>query len=76
MIVGAGLSKAVLLRFCTPSIAPPAVLVAGVPGPGLAAGVVCDSARQAKRMGARTKTRANGQYLIGPLTEGLIVDLR
>ena len=76
MIVGAGRSKAVLLKFCTPLIAPPDALVAGVPGAGLAARAVCDSAIPAKRMGIRRKTCNTGEYLTDPLTEALIIDLR
>ena len=76
MILGAGRSKAVLLKFCAPSIAPPDALVAGVPGAGLAARAACDSARQAKRTAVRKKARANIEYLIGPVTQGIIVDLR
>jgi len=66
----------VLLKFSNPSIASPDPLVTRVPGAGLAARDVCDSARQAKRTAARRKTRANGEYLIGPVTQGIIVDLR
>ncbi len=76
VIVGCGPSKGVLLKFCMPSITPPDALIAEVPGAGLVAPAVCDSARQAKRTGARRKTRANGEHLIGPLTEGIIVDSR
>jgi len=76
MIVGCGPSKDVLLKFCTPSIAPPYPLVAGVAAAGLAPRAVCNSGRQAKRTAARRKTRANGEYVIGPVTQGIIVDSR
>ena len=76
MIVGADRSKAVLLKFRKPLLAPPDALVARVPGVGLAARVVCKSARQTKRTGARSKTCANREYLIGPLTQRIIVDPR
>ena len=76
MMVGAGRSKAVLLKFCTPSLAPSDALIARVSGAGLAARAVCDSAKQAKRSGTSRKTRANDGYLIAPLTQGIIVDLR
>src|SRR4029453_8813533 len=76
MIVGAARSKSVLLKLCKPSIEPPDALVAGVAGARLAASTVCDSAKQAKRSGTSRKMPPNGEYLIGPLTQGIIVDLR
>src|SRR4029434_5454090 len=76
MIVGAGRGKSVLLKFCKPSVELPGALVARVPGAGLAASTVCDSPKQAKTSGTRSKMPPNGEYLIGPLTQGIIVDLR
>lgn len=74
--VSYGLAKGVLLKFSTPSLAPTDSLVAGVPGTGLTACAVCDSAKQAKRSGTSRKTPANARHAIGPLTQPITADLR
>jgi RNA polymerase sigma-70 factor (ECF subfamily) len=47
-----------------------------MPGAGLAASTICDSAKQAKKSGTRRKMLPNSEYLSGSLTQGIIVDLR
>src|SRR5215469_9260391 len=76
MMVGAGRSWAGLLKIRMLSIAPPDASVAEVPRVGLTACAVCDSASQAKRPAAGRKTCDNVEYLIGAVTQGIIVDLR
>src|SRR4030095_4938031 len=76
IIVGRRQAKGVLLKLRKPSFLPSDAPVAGVSGAGLAAAVVCDSAKQTKRTGARRKRRHDGGDVIGPLTQDIIVDLR